>query len=39
MKLVLDNPSIKNYELQERAKEITTRQEQDLHNLIKEILK
>lgn len=39
MKLVLDNPSIKDYELQERAKEITTRQEQDLHKLIKEILK
>ena len=39
MKLVLDNPSIKDYEVQERAKEITTRQEQDLHKLIKEILK
>ena len=39
MKLVLDNPSIKDQELQERAKEITTRQEQDLHKLIKEILK
>lgn len=39
MKLVLDNPSIKDYELHERAKEITLRQEQDLHKLIKEILK
>lgn len=39
MKLVLDNPSIKDYELHERAKEITTKQEQDLINLINEILK
>ena len=39
MKLVLDNPSIKDNELHEKAKEITTRQEQDLHKLIKEILK
>lgn len=39
MKLVLDNPSIKDNEIQKRAKEVTTRQEQDLHNLIKEILK
>ena len=39
MKLVLDNPSIKDYELHERAKEITTQQEQDLTGLINEILK
>lgn len=38
MKLVLDNPSVKKKEIQQRAKEITDRQEQDLNELIREIL-
>ena len=39
MKLVIENPSIKDHELHERAKEITTKQEEDLNKLINEILK
>ena len=39
MKIVLNNPDIKKYEIRERAKEIKNRQEQNLDDLIKEILK
>lgn len=39
MKLVLDNPKIKEKEIKKRAEEISLRQEKDLKELIKEILK
>lgn len=39
MKTILDNPKCKEKEILKRAKEVTTRQEQDLKELIKEILK
>lgn len=39
MKTILDNPKCKEKEIEKRAKEITTRQEQDLKELIKEIIK